>query len=456
MSLPRLCVCIPTHRGRSPLLAELLEDLLLADEPEVGVVVCDNASADGTEEVVARVRARGLAVDYDRHAEDLGAARNIAATVARAEADFCWLVSSDDRLVPGALGRVRALLAGRPDAIGMTVHQAVMTRDMTWVAEEQATVTVPPHPALTPFHGAAAVTGALGWILSGLSSQVVRRDAWLQAAEVLRGDQLYPHVAVILAMARGGRPWLWCPEKLVFVRAGNVALPVSGERWEAGLLDELDGLWRGATAPGSPERREVRDRYLRAVSRRSRAGRPAAAAPPSRDDLRLLWSWTRTLGSRPAFWRELAPRQARRTLTPRRVPRSAPEPMPVLAPSDRRAVLTAALPATLTHADEAWIATTVRNDAGVPLRSTGPHPVHVASRWRRPGTTTWRDGGRHRLDRELAPGATHRSAARVVAPWEPGPWELELGLVQEQVAWFSDADPRAGARQVVRVTRPAG
>jgi hypothetical protein len=39
----------------------------------------------------------------------------------------------------------------------------------------------------------------------------------------------------------------------------------------------------------------------------------------------------------------------------------------------------------------------------------------------------------------------------LLAPADPGAWELALTLVQEQVAWFDDLDPASAVRGRVRV-----
>ena len=92
MATPRLTVCVATHHGRAAMLAELLDDLLDQRDHRVDVVICDNGSTDGTAAIVERARAAGLDIDYRRHAVDVGAARNIAATVEALVASTagCW------------------------------------------------------------------------------------------------------------------------------------------------------------------------------------------------------------------------------------------------------------------------------------------------------------------------------------------------------------------------------
>ena len=153
MATPRLTVCVATHHGRAAMLAELLDDLVGQRDHRFDVVICDNGSTDETAAIVERARAAGLDIDYRRHAADVGAARNIAATVEHARGEHCWLLGSDDRLMPGAVARVLELLAAYPDAAGLTVHQAAMDFTMTWVAAEQASHTIPELPSVALLRG---------------------------------------------------------------------------------------------------------------------------------------------------------------------------------------------------------------------------------------------------------------------------------------------------------------
>ena len=58
--------------------------------------------------------------------------------------------------------------------------------------------------------------------------------------------------------------------------------------------------------------------------------------------------------------------------------------------------------------------------------------------------------GRYGLPRDLKPGEETEVALQVTAPKEPGDYVLEIDLIQEQVAWFSDkGSPTARAKITV-------
>lgn len=105
-----------------------------------------------------------------------------------------------------------------------------------------------------------------------------------------------------------------------------------------------------------------------------------------------------------------------------------------------------------------------------PTRETWPHigdtsgafAVHLSYRWRTPeGRLVVPDGLRTPISRQLGPGNSVEVIARIQSPSEPGDYLLELSMVQESVAWFSDrqaapltinvkVDPRGPLSRVAR------
>ena len=101
----RLSFCIPTYNfGRY--IGETLESIINQAGDEVEIVVGDGASTDHTEEVVRRYQSRFPKLFYHRFEEKGGVDLDLAKTVELARGDYCWLMSSDDVLKPGAVQRV--------------------------------------------------------------------------------------------------------------------------------------------------------------------------------------------------------------------------------------------------------------------------------------------------------------------------------------------------------------
>jgi rhamnopyranosyl-N-acetylglucosaminyl-diphospho-decaprenol beta-1,3/1,4-galactofuranosyltransferase len=105
----RVCAAVVTYNRRE-LLVECLEALLAQTHALQSIVVVDNASTDGTPELL---RERGL-LDRDdvrllRLAENRGGAGGFAAAVEATRAQDCdwiWLMDDDSEPVPDALERL--------------------------------------------------------------------------------------------------------------------------------------------------------------------------------------------------------------------------------------------------------------------------------------------------------------------------------------------------------------
>ncbi|NKQ59174.1 methyltransferase domain-containing protein [Amycolatopsis sp. K13G38] len=89
--------------------------------------------------------------------------------------------------------------------------------------------------------------------------------------------------------------------------------------------------------------------------------------------------------------------------------------------------------------------------ARVTNRGPAPWPadqeVKLGNRWCRDGMRT-RDDGRAELPRVVLPGETLELELTVRAPAEPGTYDIELDMVQEFVAWWSEHDSPTARRAV--------
>jgi len=441
-----LTICVPTHEGRARTIGDTLtsiaEQLTPAHDGRVNVAVRDNASRDGTAEVVAAAAAAGLPVSYVRNERNVGFAGNLDRVIGQADGEWCWFVSSDDRLMPGAIDRVLGLLAAHPGVGGMTINQLVLDHELRRAPWQQSTPAAPPLGEPTVLYAADDLVGELGWMMSGVSSQLVRRRDWIDAGAPLRArpghsGSWFPHVAIALRIAASGSGWLWCPEKLVAVRSGNVdAVLKRGPRLQGELLLHLDKTWGAAVGPRSRGRALARHRYRRGLEtlgvfgeiRGDRTRRP-------RDSVWLLWTFARAFGREPAFWLHDAwrlvvpadvarPRWSRRggppALPANPVP-AAPAGAPAATPP--AATLTAVLPRRLRPADMVEISCRVVDDGAAGL----PASLALRCRWTSSDGTEI-DTASVPLDRPVRPGAGRTLRCRTNAPLEPGDWELRLAL----------------------------
>jgi glycosyltransferase involved in cell wall biosynthesis len=95
---PRISVLIPTY-NRAAMLAEAVDSALAQSWPNLEIIVSDNASTDGTAEVMARYRGEPR-LRYHRNPANLGAVGNFRQAIRDlATGDFFVLLSDDDCLL---------------------------------------------------------------------------------------------------------------------------------------------------------------------------------------------------------------------------------------------------------------------------------------------------------------------------------------------------------------------
>ncbi|WP_166462982.1 class I SAM-dependent methyltransferase [Amycolatopsis acidicola] len=116
-----------------------------------------------------------------------------------------------------------------------------------------------------------------------------------------------------------------------------------------------------------------------------------------------------------------------------RAPRSA---QPLVADNCRAEIIPLEGPESLPPQGIGTVRARVRNIG--PAAWTMDHDIKLANHWRRHGEMVTRDDGRTELPHRVAPGEALELELAVCAPAEPGRYELELDMVEEFVAWWSD------------------
>lgn len=121
---PRVTVAIPTY-NRAALLSEAIESVLAQTYEGFVLLVADNASTDGTPEVVASFADERLR--HVRRPQNVGLLGNFNACLAGVKTDYCLIVCDDDHLSPDFLAETVSVLDEHPEA-GM-VHTAFQVID---------------------------------------------------------------------------------------------------------------------------------------------------------------------------------------------------------------------------------------------------------------------------------------------------------------------------------------
>lgn len=99
MSGPIVTAVIPTYR-RVGLLRAAVESVLAQTYPHLRVLVCDNASGDGTREMIAELQQGDPRVLYHCHPKNMGGVYNFRYGMEAVETDLFSIMSDDDLLLP--------------------------------------------------------------------------------------------------------------------------------------------------------------------------------------------------------------------------------------------------------------------------------------------------------------------------------------------------------------------
>lgn len=131
MKPPLISVVIPTYQ-RAHSLGRAIDSALAQTYERLEVVVSDNASTDGTAELLERYRGDAR-VRILRHDRNLGPVANWAAAIEASQGLLTKVNWSDDWMAPDAVERLAAALANDPAAgfaiCRQTVHIGGDTRD---------------------------------------------------------------------------------------------------------------------------------------------------------------------------------------------------------------------------------------------------------------------------------------------------------------------------------------
>jgi glycosyltransferase involved in cell wall biosynthesis len=97
-----LSICVPTY-NRNTRLKECFQSLLRFKNQEFELIVGDNGSVDGTQDVAQEYSKKFKHFTYVRHEENIGFARNMDSILRRASRKYIYVLSDDDTLLEDAM-----------------------------------------------------------------------------------------------------------------------------------------------------------------------------------------------------------------------------------------------------------------------------------------------------------------------------------------------------------------
>ena len=114
--IPKVAIGIPVHNGEE-WLAETVQSILKQRFSNIRVVICDNASSDGTQEIARRFAHSDSRIRYHRNAENIGVFRNLDLAFALSDCPYFKWCSVGDQVEPDFIARAVDILDNQPDVV---------------------------------------------------------------------------------------------------------------------------------------------------------------------------------------------------------------------------------------------------------------------------------------------------------------------------------------------------
>jgi Glycosyl transferase family 2 len=464
---PLVSICVPTHHGRRAALGELIAGVIAQAQEIPGLVeicVSDNASVDGTDEMLTELSRRSpYLVKYDRNSEDIGLSRNLLKTVELARGRYCWLLGSDDLLAAGALRRACRLLHELEGATGYVVGAThVDAEDPRLRSRALPSAFHPPHDQARLIEGLDRIYDECANAWCALSWSIVDREAWLRAAErqagLLNAHPVFPQILILAAMAVERPCWGWLPEPLVHQRNATTFLFERGEtsmaaRWTH-IISSVASAWAAVLGKRGGLRWRRRMRRLHEVWGTAADVRATKLYqdPSLVSQIRLALACLGAFWPSHSYWREVLPA----TLLPARVVRAryGVGTWALLRRGGRRAAqlrIAGELPQRMVAGTVKQARLEVYNEGREAILPDGARAVTIGQRWyTQTGHALSREelglnelaAYPQQLARAVRPGHAVQTELALYAPREPGIYGLRVVAHQHGHGWL---DERAGA-----------
>lgn len=211
----KLSICIATY-NRARFIAETLDSILIQLQQGIELVIVDGASPDNTPEVMGQYVSRYPEIRYHRETENSGVDGDYDKAVGYATGEYCWLMTDDDLMRPGAIRRVIDKLQASPDLL--VVNAEVKSADFSRMLNEKI-IRIETDKVYGPGNEENAfLETAQG--LSFIGSVIIKREVWLARNRNKYYGSLFVHVGVIYQHIPIAHITL-IAEPLITIRYGN-------------------------------------------------------------------------------------------------------------------------------------------------------------------------------------------------------------------------------------------
>ncbi len=224
-----LAFCIPTYNRCSLLkicINSIIDDIISSDlKEDVQICISDNASTDGTEDMINTLQQLGVNIVYYKNEQNIGPDLNYLKCISLSTADFCWFMGSDDAIVPGSiLNIIDKISTYQADAY--IVDRLLCDINLNPIGEKsffnilhQSIYSFTDRHDLISYFNSSE---SLGAVFSYLSSIIVNRKKWnLIEYDTSYTGTAYSHVFIIISFLLKSGYLMPNKEPLIYCRLEN-------------------------------------------------------------------------------------------------------------------------------------------------------------------------------------------------------------------------------------------
>ena len=206
---PRVSIGLPVYNGEN-YVQEALDSILGQTYMDWELIICDNASTDGTADICRKYAARDARIHYHLNERNLGAAPNYNRTLELAVGEYFKWAAHDDLLAPQFLARCVEALDQHPQAVLCHPKSRIIDERGQWIEDYDVHLRMDSPQPQVRFHDLIWVRH---WCLQVFG--LMRREKLLRTR--LHGDYASADRVLLVELALLG-PFCKVPEYLFFSR----------------------------------------------------------------------------------------------------------------------------------------------------------------------------------------------------------------------------------------------
>lgn len=259
---------MPT-RNRANFIGEALESIISQANDTIEIVIIDGASTDNTKEVVQKYQKKFKNIIYHYKEKNGGVDRDMGEAIELANGDYCWLLSDDDALRPGAIKRMLKEIE-----YGYEIYLCNVTvcsfhmqqiRDRFWLSRkiQDRVFNLHEKDEMIEYCNSANSIGAL---FSFWSSTILSRKEWsIEGFNYEFYGTAYALASSLISFTKKRCRTKYIRDSLVLWRNDNESFQNKGGLVKRFILD-FDGYWKIADRYLSNDQK-VKNAFLKVMTR---------------------------------------------------------------------------------------------------------------------------------------------------------------------------------------------